>query len=170
MFLITFFSKYVSYVSGKWLGDESYFVVISDYFYNLSYIFYYLMGAYIHDLKKCNFKKKNVLFVWQFMLIIHTLFYALIGWGKYCNEIPLLTSLWYDNPFLALESILMFVLLYDVKIRNRFITKVFTRISMLSFDMYLISYLFDFIANRKFNNIYWELPSFYISLILIFFF
>ena len=160
LFIISFVSKYISSVSSIFFNNETHLVVISSHFFNMSYLFYYLCGAYISEY---GVKYKKILYftIWQIILVLHSLYYMIIGYGKLYNEIPGVSSIWYDNMFLAIEAVLMFMLLYDVKFKeksSKVVRKCFSMVSILSFDMYLCSYITDMFINRKIGWVYYKWP------------
>lgn len=160
LFVLSFGSQYISKLSGNGI------VLISSNFYNLSYIFYYLFGAYVAE-EEIKIKKQILLVGWQLILLGHTLYYYIAGQNMLYNEIPGAASFWYDNMFLAVEAMLMFLLLHDLQINKDNINRKFSTISVLAFDMYLCSYFFDMYINKKFNFLYYKYP-FWIVLLLCF--
>lgn len=79
LFLISFVSKYIFSLSMKWLPSNP-LMLISNYFFNAYYIFYYLVGAYVHDHPVC-IKKVHIAVLWQFILCVHTGYYYLMSGG-----------------------------------------------------------------------------------------
>ena len=84
LFIISFVSKYISSVSSIFFNNETHLVVISSHFFNMSYLFYYLCGAYISEY---GVKYKKILYftIWQIILVLHSLYYMIIGYGKLYN-------------------------------------------------------------------------------------
>lgn len=162
LFLISIASKYVSSISADWLPSNP-LMLISNYFYNTYYIFYYLIGAYVHDYPVC-MKKNFVIMLWQIILCAHTGYYYLTGWGGYYNDIPGMAGFWYDNPVLVFESVLLFLVCYNIKITNRLLQKAVSAISIGAFDMYLVSYIFDMTAYRHFLFLYYRCPYYFVLL------
>lgn len=168
LFLVSAVSKYIWNVSNIISSGENCIVFISQYLWNSIYIFYYLVGAYIAEYS-VSYKRKRVFTFLQILLILNTLYYFIEGYGLFYYDIPEARSLWYDNPFLAIESICTFICFYDVKIENNLIRKNISTIAKVSFDMYLVSYIFDNVVNRKLIILY-QNPKvgFWIALIACF--
>ena len=156
LFLISIVSKYVSTVSMNRFSSTS-LMLISSYFFNSFYIFYYLVGSYVHDYP-VHIEKRRIIILWQLVLCIHTGYYYLAGWGGYYNDIPGAASFWYDNPVLAFESILLFLICYNIETENKLLRKAVSALSIVAFDVYLVSYIFDMLAYRHFSFLYFRYP------------
>lgn len=153
LFLVSAVSKYIWNISNMISSGENCIVFISQYLWNTIYIFYYLIGAYVAEYS-VPFKKKTIFIFLQILLLLHTLYYFVEGYGLFYHEITAVRSFWYDNPFLAIEAICLFACFYNFKIENNIIRKIISTIAMVSFDMYLVSYIFDNIVNRKLIILY----------------
>lgn len=164
LFFMTIVSKYLQQNSWEWFEGQSYLVLVSSYFKDASYIFYYLFGAYIRE-HPINIKKCWLTLSLLAIFIMHTGYYYVVGRGGYYNDIPGATAFWYDNPILAIESILLFSVIYDVKVKGTLLSRIITIISKCSFDMYLVSYIWDMIAYKKLFHLYWEKTYFVVLFI-----
>lgn len=149
--LLSMISKSIGLISGGKV------VVISSYFYAAAYIVWYLLGAYIRDYQP-KFRKRNIFLLLQLILCLHTGFYLLRGYGINYNDIPGIASYWYDDPILLVEGLLLFLLLYDWRVTNKIAVKGTCLIAILSFDMYLNSYIFDLMAYDLWNPQYYKMP------------
>lgn len=165
LFLISIASKYISTISAN-LFPTNPLLLISNYFFNTFYIFYYLIGAYIRDCPT-HIRKIPLAALWQLILCVHTWYYFYMMGGGYYNDFSQAQEFWYDNPFLAIESILMFLLFYDVKCEIKMVRKFISAIAFVSFDMYLVSYIFDMTAYKHLFPLYYKL-SYYVVLCVCF--
>lgn len=157
LFLLSFASKYIQMLSSMYFAGDGQIVLVSDYYYGCAFIFYYLVGAYIADYH-VQMKKRNCLVALLLVLTVHTAYYFIMGYGGVFNDIPNATSFWYDNPILAVEAIMLFILMYDFKGTESRINHMVENISKQSFDMYLCSFIFDMIIYHKLFKIYDRIP------------
>ena len=70
-------------------------------------------------------------------------------------------SVWYSWHYddygswpAVLMSAMLFLLLFDIRIHNRFLTAVLQRLSNATYPAYLISFVFDAIFYKKLNTTY----------------
>ena len=101
-------------------------------------IAYYIFGKYIFDIKP-KFNKKTLFFILVLMQLI-------------AMFIDLNTSIEYYTITTFISSTIVFLLFYDIEIKNKTSQKVIKYISNISLDIYLASSLIDKILYPIFNN------------------
>lgn len=101
-------------------------------------IAYYIMGKYLSD-NKLNIKKKNIV-----LLIILTQILT-FSYDK-------LFLIDYYTTTVFINSTLIFLLFYDMKIKNKIIQKIIKYTSNITLDIYLASSLIDKIVYPIFND------------------
>lgn len=122
---------------------------VPEYWECLYPITYYFIGAYI-----CEFNIKINKKIFSIIFIIYTIAIAIITFWVNYGKI-------YDWAFLGSYScittvilaVMIFLLLYDINIKNNVVRKTLTSISIHSFDMYLFSYIFDNFCYNEFKNV-----------------
>lgn len=116
-----------------------------NYFGNMWPFAYYWTGMLIAEYRP-RFKKSTLLLTLTLFLIgtvILNSFTTTAGWNQgihFTNE---------DFPNIIIASTI-FLLLYDIKIRNQIVCKVLKAVASLSMTVYLLSYIGDCIYVRKF--------------------
>lgn len=113
-------------------------VHIPDWWYNVYPLGYYLTGKYIKD-KKPNYNKIKLIIIF---ILIQALSFILIG----------KTRIEFESLNVYISSITIFLLVYNIDIKNKTLTKIIQIISVLSLDIYLASGLTDQIVYKIFNN------------------
>ena len=103
-------------------------------------IAYYICGKYISDIKP-NFKKKNLLVLLMFNVIIS-------------SSYSFITPQDYNDLITFINTILVFLLFYDIKVKGKVKQKVLKYISSITLDIYLASSLVDKIIYPIFNSIF----------------
>lgn len=77
------------------------------------------------------------------------------------------------NLFTVIISVMIFSILYTVKFENKILTKVVSTISMLTLEMYLISWMIDKVIynelNLRFDGITDYVINYFICIALVFF-
>lgn len=132
----------------KFENNGATFYLFSDYWVILYPFTYYLIGAYIREYRpKIN---KIAGLISLLLIILAEGFYTYIS----CKDKFFDWSLLGGNGGVTVlvSSALIFLLLYDIKIENKFIRKIVTEISSKTLDIYLISYSFDLIVYKYFLN------------------
>ena len=131
-------------------------------------ITYFFLGRYLFDyhLNISNMKKILIILL---IILIHSALMLIHNYN--------ITFDWnalgsYGNIFTLIIAILIFELLYNKNINNRFLNKSISLISKVSFEMYLLSYIFDNIfyklINLKFNNFFDYLLNYFVYVPLVF--
>lgn len=113
-------------------------VHIPDWWYNVYPLGYYITGKYIKD-KKPNYNKIKLIIIF---ILIQALSFILIG----------KTRIEFESLNVYISSITIFLLVYNIDIKNKTLTKIIQIISALSLDIYLASGLTDQIVYKIFNN------------------
>lgn len=164
LFFLTSVSKFVQTYSTQ-LGYP--IILISSYWYNLYIVLYYLLGAWIKE-NKIGFKRTNILITYVLLILVHTGIYYLLGNGKTFQEIIFAPNFWYENPVLVVECILFFLLVYDIEIKNVLLKKIIREVSISSFDIYLCSYITDWICYKFYRGYYYKIPYFIVMFSMLF--
>ncbi len=118
-FLPTIFNQLFGSVfslPGYWVGSTS-------------FIGYYILGKFIADTKPKVSKKTLLLLLLLNQFFIYTY--------------QFLAELNYESFLTMVNTILVFLLCYDLQIKNKFLKKIVAYFSKLSFDIYLASSLID---------------------------
>lgn len=126
----------------KFENNGSTFYLFSDYWAILYPFTYYLIGAYIREYKPKINKIAGLIFLIAIILFegVYTYnmrFEKLFDWGLLGG---------YGGITVLVSSVLIFLLLYDINIKNKLIIKIITEISSKTLDIYLISYSVDIIV------------------------
>lgn len=113
--------------------------LIPDYWIDMYPITYYFLGRYIKDYPIKIKKSICIILIFAICLIESIITYAAC-YGKHFN--------WgclggYNALPTLIVTLLIFLLFYDLDIKNRFVRFFIHDIAKLSLDMYLISYIFD---------------------------
>lgn len=173
LFLLTSVSKYVFKITEHYF--ETPFVLISDYWWGLYFLVYYLIGAFVREYP-IQISKKILTVSLLLLMIGHTIVYIIAGQGGTFVEIYLSSIFWYDNPFLVIETTLFFLLLYNVDIKNKTVKLVNKEMSLSAFEMYLFSIITDtmlvgyFASKLNGSNYLWIVSLMWISSFALSFF
>lgn len=116
-------------------------------FYPLTY---YFIGAYICEYG-FNIKKGFTVLLLVLVLLMSTIFYFMISYNK---TFVTKTFTEYIGPTTLIIVILIFGLLLNINTKKfpKTINKFITKVSQVSFSMYLFSYIIDKIVYQKFNG------------------
>lgn len=118
----------------------NYFIVqVPNFWQGAGYpVLYYLIGAYIKEFKP----KINVCIAIPAVLIIIIVECYFYVWARqYPNNQWYLSN--YDSSFLLIESVIIFMLFYNVNFNNKTLRNIFAKISSVTLEMYLFSNLVD---------------------------
>ncbi len=109
---------------------------------------YYFIGAYIKEYQIKLPKIISFCAVFSIMFIDAALIWMQSDGLKYKTTID-----GYGNGFVVLLSVFLFLLLYDINLKNNFLRNLFETVSGLSLGIYLLSYIFDYIVYYQHLNI-----------------
>lgn len=113
--------------------------IFPDYWISIYPITYFFIGRYLKD-KPLEISKKNKVLLIIILLIIQAvLSYLYVNKGTF--DWGFLGG--YGNIFTLIIATLIFTLFADLKCNNTLISKSINRISVVSFEIYLISAIFD---------------------------
>lgn len=113
--------------------------LIPDYWTLIYPLIYYFIGCYISEYKIKIDKKKGLIALLGILLITTISLYI---YSK--NQVFSWSFLGtYGGITTVISSTLIFLLLYDIKIKENFTSKIIQNISTLSLDIYLFSYISD---------------------------
>lgn len=112
-------------------------------------ITYYFIGAYIREYQPKI--KKLYCFPLLVVIILLQCFIELHygGISKFSYKTGSYASL-----NIAIQAVVFFIFFYDVNIKNKFLVKFISMISLLSLDMYLVSYITDSFIYKALNKNY----------------
>lgn len=119
-----------------------------DYWISIYPITYYFIGSFIREYQP---KVKKSLALLSLLSVT-----ALGMWIeiRYANGGNFSTAVgYYASLLIVIEAVIFFVLFYDIDIKNKLLAKPITIISILSLDIYLVSYLTDRFVYRNLYNI-----------------
>lgn len=129
--MLTVFSNFVNTVFDKSFHLPSY--------WNALYPFaYYLVGKFICDCR-FSFNRKNLFLI----LVFNQIFIFAFSYIKAVN---------YDSLPIFVQSVVIFLILYDIKIKNNKFKKIVKYISSIALDIYLASSLVDLIVYPMFSK------------------
>ncbi|MEI3530037.1 MAG: acyltransferase family protein [Bacilli bacterium] len=111
---------------------------LPSYWSSIYPLTYYIIGKYISDLKP-NLNKKY-------------LFILLIFMQLFTYSFQTISNINYNSINIFIQTIIIFLLLYNINVKNNFIKKVLQYISSISLDIYLASSLIDQIIYPLFNK------------------
>ena len=141
------------------LKIEEYRIAIMPNYWNIVFpITYYFIGAYLNEYK-IKINKYINLIALVFVLFVQTfmMFYYCHGY-TFVDKI----SIGYNNLFTIIESTLLFLLVYDIERRIKIISPSISKISKVSFNMYLLSIIFDFVVYREVTKHFTGINSLFI--------
>ena len=143
--------------------------LFSNYWASAYPLLYFYIGKFLKDYP-INMKKTKMFFILIFLLILQsTLVYV-----NYRNHTDLFFGIDYSNLFTVLISVLLFSIVFKINLKNRIFMKIITLISLVSFEMYLMSFIVDTIVytelNFSFNSTLDYFKNFVISAPIILFF
>ena len=113
-------------------------LLLPDYWIGFYILSYYLVGKFISTNKILISKKSLIL------LLILNLFF-IYSFQKYEN-------IDYNSFFILIQTVLIFLGLYNIKFKNIYLKKIFKYVSGLTLDMYLVSRLIDFLVYKMYFN------------------
>lgn len=136
--LISSLTSFSSIINPLAIGDVT-LNLIPDWWAFLYPTLYYFIGRYINEYRPKINKVKAIGVIVLILLIQTYLLYlyhykTYFGWD-FMNG--------YGNIFAVIISTLVFLILYEADIKNKFTDNVFSSIAKHSFDMYLFSYIAD---------------------------
>ena len=130
-------------------------------FFTRGYPFaYYLIGAYLRDYPPKPAPRRK----WKYL----ALYCAALLWVsvitfyqcRHNTENGGTWRSWHNDDYaawpVAIMTVMLFLMLFDLKIRSKTLCAVLKRLSNATFAAYLISYLFDSVQYKKLNN---EIPT-----------
>lgn len=121
-----------------------------DWWINIYPLTYYCIGAYIRQYQiKINKLLAATLFIG--IIMIDTAISAYFSAGRnFFNAVGD-----YCSILILAQAVLFFLIFYDIKISNKFISKMVGFISIMSLDIYLLSYVTDMVVyDYAMKNIY----------------
>jgi surface polysaccharide O-acyltransferase-like enzyme len=124
-------------------------IIMPNWWASLYPITYYMIGAFLSEKKiKIN---KTILFIVAFLLIIAESIVS-FAWS-YSKGITFQWTFsgWGALPTLII-SVLIFLLFYDIDIKQKVFRNIFKTISKLTLEIYLISYIIDKIVYPHFSK------------------
>ena len=114
-------------------------LIIPDWWVNLYPILYYYIGCYIAEYKPNIDKVKNtfimfiIFFIQSWLVYIYN-YREMFSWDFLGG---------YNSIIVVITSVIMFLLVYNIDIKDKIFNKIIVSISILSFDMYLFSCIVD---------------------------
>ena len=141
LLLITSLSPLINYIKIKGV----YINIIPDWWNQIYPLSYYFIGCYINEYKpKINKLLLSVLLTISLIMVTIMLYFynrgQIFSWDFLGG---------YNGITTVVISSLIFLLLYDIDIKNRFIIFITKNISLVSLDIYLFSFITDTIIYSK---------------------
>ena len=133
----------------KLTTENKTYYLFSDFWVFLYPVTYYLYGMYINEYRPKINKLLGIISV-IILLTLETIFTYFSCKGGYFN--------WgtaQDNGgfFVIVNSVILFLVFYDIDIKNKILCKIIADISKKTLDIYMISYIFDLIAYGFFKKL-----------------
>ena len=148
--------------------------IFPSYWESIYPVFYYFIGFFLNKMADTIKIRKIYLVLSLVMLIGVESLSSLFIFREHYNGL----FSWdifegYGSFFTILASILFFLLIYNIKIKNSFLVKLFYTISKHSFNIYLFSKIYDLIFYPYFINKYFVtqpqfLPFYFVIVPLVF--
>lgn len=113
---------------------------------------YYFIGCYISEYRP-SVKKRLVLSLFLLSVLLESVMKIYLYFGK--EQLP--ASDEFGSLLILAESVFLFLMLYDVHLRNTKVKRMTLIISQLSFDIYLVSYITDSIVYETYYT-YFTVP------------
>ena len=130
-------------VSINWSATQ----LLPAYFTSLYPVTFYFIGAYIHEYKP-KFSKLWLCVILIILCIADPIFNSIV----HLREDFISLFMIRNGFFNTITAVVVFLLFYDVDFKSKLITK----ISLLSLDMYLCSWMFDNLYYGYFKTYYFE--------------
>lgn len=113
--------------------------ILPDWWGRLYPILLYYLGVYIKEYKPNINKCVNIIFIFSLLFLESFIMYF------YCMGDSINNKIIIDYNYLPaiIVSVLVFILLYNVKIKGNIIKSIFKVVSNVTFGLYLFSYIFD---------------------------
>lgn len=139
LLFITSFPNFLNgYVGGKILFSPDYWMQM----YPLSY---YFLGSFIKEYQIKISKLRGILLLIILTLIASWIEILTAKGGNFASGVGAFASL-----IIVFQTIIFFLIFYDLNIKNKLFSKLFSLISVLSLDIYLASFITDRIVYKEF--------------------
>ena len=129
--ILTFIPNFIKVISNGIL-------LLPDYWIGFYILTYYLIGKYIST-NDINISKRNLL-----LLLVLNVF-LIYSYQPFEN-------IDYNSFLILTQTVLIFLLLYNINFKNKIIKKISEYVSGLTLDMYLVSSLIDFLIYKFYFN------------------
>lgn len=133
-------------------NNESY-TIFPDWWQGIYPITYYFIGVFLSDFKP-KINKKILLLLFASVLLIQSgLYYIECNGGvmEYTFKVQ------YNGNLLSMiAATLLFLILYDIDIKNKLVRYCITDFSLLSFEIYLLSFVSDYFLYPYFIEKYYK--------------
>jgi len=116
-------------------------VVLGDYWFDFYPITFYFIGAYIAEFKP-KIKKSILLLAGLLVMAITNLLHIFISYSLE-TKLPVNSVVKHNSLLIAVISVIVFLLLYDLIIKNKKIEKIVVKLSNLTLEIYLFSYIIE---------------------------
>lgn len=120
--------------------------LFSNYWAAAYPLLYFFIGKFLKDYP-IKMKKGKMFILFIFLLMLQSTFVYI----NYRNHTDLFFGIDYSNLFTVLISVLLFSMVLKINFKNKLLKKIITSISLVSFEMYLISFIFDTVVYTEFN-------------------
>ena len=141
--IITFLGLTALPISANWTATK----LLPDYFIRMYPLTYYFIGAYIHEYK-FKFSKLKLSLILLLLCMMDPLFNSIMHLS---DKFSIVFGLQNGLIYTAI-AVIIFLLFYDIDFKSKLITK----ISLLSLDIYLCSWIFDNLYYGYFKAHYFE--------------
>lgn len=112
--------------------------IMPDYWKSVYPLTYFFIGKYIREYTPRINVSKNIVYLILIIIFQSVIEYIVAGGGKYTHHLTDYSSL----PRL-IEAYLIFILVYKIEIKNRYVNNLVIDISKITLDIYLASFITD---------------------------
>ena len=141
--IVTFLALTAIPISLNWSATQ----LFPAYFTSLYPVSFYFIGAYIHEYKP-KFRKLWLCVILIILCTVDPVFNSIVHLREGFVSLFMIRN----GLFNTITAVIVFLLFYDVDFKSKMITK----ISLLSLDMYLCSWIFDNLYYTYFKAHYFE--------------
>lgn len=120
------------------------FIAVPAYWVGIYPITYYFIGGYIREYK-INISKLKLLYAFMLITLIETAMIIHISdrttYADYIGD--------YSSILIVIQATCIFLAFYNININNKYISKIFSVVSAVTLDTYLVSFITDKIIYTK---------------------
>lgn len=126
--------------------------IVPIYFISLYPVMYYFIGAYIKE-NQPKYSKSMLAVIFVCVTLLETVisFYGAKG-GTFNWNLISLTDTGFGSLFILIQSVCVFLIFYDVDIKNKVVCRILQTIGSVTFEVYLFAGAYDAIIYNYFKR------------------